>query len=114
MKIVTEKITLDELKEMSKKMHNNLVKAVVDLEKGIMVVDSPMHVDQEMLLLEEEESRQENLWGINIYPDLPIDQWVEFDSMINVRPSFGNRTRGVDDSTIQEKIKKLVYALVEQ
>jgi len=114
MKIITEKITLDELKEMSKKMHNNIVKAVVDLEKGIMVVDAPMHVDQEMFLLEQEESRQENLWGINIYPELPIDQWIEFDSMINVRPSFGNRTRGVDDSTIQEKIKKLVYALVEQ
>ena len=113
MKIVTEKITLDELKEMSKKMHNNIVKAVVDLEKGIMVVDAGMHADEEMLLLEEE-SRQENLWGINIHPYKSRDMWIEFYSMINLRPSFGNRTRGVDDIKIQEKIKKLVDALVLQ
>jgi len=113
MQIVTEKISIEELKKMSEKMHNSLVKAVVDLEKGIMVVDAPMHVDQEMFLLEEG-SQQENLWGINIHPHKSPDQWIEFDSMINMRPSFGNRTRGVDDITIQEKIKKLVNALVKQ
>lgn len=113
MQIITEKITIEELKKMSEKMHNSLVKAVVDIEKGIMVVDAPMHVDQEMLLLEEG-SQQENLWGINIHPYKSQDQWIEFDSMINMRPSFGNRTRGVDDVSIQEKIKKIVNALVKQ
>ena len=113
MQIITKKITVDELKKMSEKMHNNLVKAVVDIEQGIMVVDAPMHVDQEMLLLEEG-SQQENLWGINIHPYKSQDQWIEFDSMINVRPSFGNRTCGVDDINIQEKIKKVVSELVEQ
>jgi len=111
MQIITEKITLDELKKMSEKMHNNLVKAVVDIEMGIMAVDAGMHADEEMLLLEEG-SQQENLWGINIHPYKSRDTWIEFDSMINLRPSFGNRTRGVDDINIQEKIKKIVDALV--
>jgi hypothetical protein len=114
MQIVRDKITLDELKKMSEKMHDNLVKAVVDIEKHIMVVDAGMHADEEMLLLEEEESLQEDLWGINIYPYRTKDKWIEFDSMINLRPSYGNKTRGVDDVATQERIKKIVYALVAQ
>ncbi|HEX4068585.1 MAG TPA: DUF5674 family protein [Candidatus Babeliales bacterium] len=111
MQLIADKISLEELKKMSEKMHKNIVKAVVDLEKGVMVVDADMHVDEEVLLLEEE-SRQEDLWGINIHPYNSRDEWIEFDSMINLRPSFGNRTRGVDDPVIQEKIKKLVNKLV--
>lgn len=112
MQIVTSKITLDELKKMSEKMDNELVKAVVDIDKGIMVVDAGMHADEEMLLLEEHDSLQENLWGINIYPHKSPDQWIEFNSMINLRPSYGNKTRGVDDPAIQKRIKELVLSLV--
>ena len=113
MRIVRDQVTLDELKKMSEKMDFSLVKAVVDVEKYIMAIDAGMHADEEMLLLEDG-SLQENLWGITIYPHKPIDSWVEFDSMINLRPSYGNRTRGVDDPRMQEKIKKIVYALVTE
>lgn len=113
MLIVRDKITLDELKKMSEKMHDNLVKAVVDIEKNIMAVDAGMHADEEMILLEEG-SQQEDLWGINIYPYKLTDKWIEFDSMINLRPSYGNKTRGVDDVRIQERIKRIVDTLVEK
>lgn len=111
MKIVDTHITLDELKKMSEKMYDSLVKVVVDIEKNIMAVDADMHADEEALLLEEG-SQQEYLWGINIYPYKPSDTWIEFDSMINIRPAQENRSRGVVDVTIQEKIKKIVNALV--
>ena len=67
-----------------------------------MAVDAELHADQEALLLEEG-STQANLWGINIYPDLPNEQRIEFDSMINLRPSFGNRSRAVDSPEIQKR-----------
>jgi hypothetical protein len=113
MKIITEKITLDELKEMSKKMYDNFVKAVVDTDKAIMAVDADMHSDEEMLFLENG-SEQENLWGINIYPYAVPENFIEFDSMINIRPSFGNRSRGVDNVEIQKKIKTIVNGLIVQ
>ena len=109
--ITTEPITREELREMSKKMFGNLVKAVVDLEKQTMVVDAELHADQEAFLLENG-SQQGDLWGINLYPDLTGDDFLEFDSMINLRPSQGNRSRGVDDPLLQEKIKVLVHKLV--
>lgn len=112
MQVVREKISLDELKKMSVKMFGNMVKAVVDIEKEIMVVDAGMHADEEQLLLEAD-SQQENLWGVNLYPEsFPADTWIVFDSMINLRPSYGNRTRGVDNPQIQEKIRIVVKKLV--
>jgi len=87
------------LKTMSEKTFGVLVKAVMDIEKEIIIVDAELHADQESILLENG-SKQENLWGINIHPNVEGDSWIEFDSMINLRPSWGNRSRGVEDPKI--------------
>jgi hypothetical protein len=111
--VVREKISVKELKKMSEKMFGDLVKAVVDIEKGIMVVDAGMHCDEEELLLDEEESVQKNLWGINLYPDKFGDpSWIVFDSMINLRPLIGNRTCSVDSPQIQAQIRKAINKLI--
>lgn len=113
MKIVRDKITLIELNELAGKSFGQLVKAVVDIEKEIMVVDAELHADQEALLLEEG-SEQSNLWGINLYPQEEGERFIEFDSMINLRPSQGNRSRGVEDPEIRRSIISLVNKLVEK
>lgn len=110
---VTDKITIDELKRMSENMYGSLVKAVVDIEKEIMVVDVEMHVDAESELLEHG-SQQKNLWGINIHPYKSKDAWIEYDSIINIRPSQGNRSRSVENPEIQKLINKIVYKLVAE
>lgn len=111
MRIVKENIRIDELKEMSSRMFGNLIKAVVDIEKEILVIDAELHADQEAYLLESG-SKQENLWGINIYPELPKEERIEFDSMINLRPSQGNISRGVEDQEIQKKILNIVNSKI--
>ena len=111
MRVVKENISIDELKEMSSKMFGNLVKAVVDVEKNTLVVDAELHSDQEAFLIESG-SNQKNLWGINIYPDLSNEERIEFDSMINLRPSQGNSSRGVEDEEIQKKILDIVNSKI--
>lgn len=112
MKMVKDNISVEELKKMSEKMFGRLVKAVVDIEQEIMVVDAPLHSDEECLLLENG-SDQENLWGINIFPDqIDNEKFIVFDSMINLRPGWGNNTRGVDCTDIQAKIRIIVNRLV--
>lgn len=111
MKIVNEKIALEELKQMSEKMFGDLVKAVVDVEKEIIAVDMELHSDGEAELIENG-SRQDNLWGINIHPEKVKKDFIEFDSVINIRPRQGNRSRGVDSLELQEKIKKIIDKLV--
>lgn len=113
MKIVKDRINLDELRAMAAAGFGTLVKAVVDVEAGIMAVDAELHADQEALLLEDG-SAQRDLWGINLYPDVDGEDWIEFDSMINLRPGSGNRSRGVDDPAIRERIRTLVLRLVQR
>lgn len=114
MRLIKTKTPLAELKQMAKAGFGSLVKAVIDIEKEIMVVDAELHSDQEKNLLENG-SEQKNLWGINLYPDLYGQKdWIEFDSMVNIRPAFGNKTRGVDDLKIQQKIRKIVNNLVQK
>jgi len=104
-------ITLSELKDIAKNTFGNLVKAVVDVENRIMVIGGELHSDEEAFLLEKG-AQQKNLWGINLYPELEGDEFIEFDSMINLRPFQGNFSRNVDDPKIREKIKEIVKSLV--
>ena len=109
-----EAIDIAELTEMAEKMYGNLVKGVVDIEKNILVLDAEMHVDEEQFLLEQG-SRQNDLWGINLHPDkFGQEDFVEFDSMINIRPRQQNMSRGVESPEIRQKIIKLVSEKVKQ
>lgn len=111
MKIIDKEITIQELQKMAQEMFGNMVKAVVDVKKEIMAVDAELHADEEAYLLENG-SEQKNLWGINLYPEISGDDFIEFDSMINLRPAQGNRSRGVEDVRTQEKIRSIVGTLV--
>ena len=105
------KIKIDELSNLAEDMFGDLVKGVVDVSRDRMVVNAELHADEEALLIEQG-SDQADLWGINLYPELEGDDFVEFDSMINLRPSRGNRSRGVDDPAIRERILRIVKELV--
>jgi hypothetical protein len=108
------KISVKELREMAEKMYGGLVKAVADVEKNILVVDAEMHADEEQYLLEQG-SEQKNLWGFNLYPDkFGADDFIEYDSMINIRPRANNMNRGVGDPAIREKIVKIVQGAVHE
>ena len=111
-KIIKSPISKERLKEIAKNQFGDLVKAVVDVEKEIMAIGGELHADEEVLLMEQENSKRENTWGINLYLEKGEDEWIEFDSMINIKPSYENRSRSVENSEIQEKIKSIVKKLV--
>lgn len=109
--LIETPITRAELRVVAEQWFGDLVKATVDVACGVMVIGGELHADAEALLLEQG-SAQENLWGINLYPDVQGDDWIEFDSMINVRPSQGNRSRSVEDEAIRKRIRAIVQQLV--
>jgi len=111
MKVIKDKITLSELKQLASTKFGNFVKAVVDVQSKIMVVDAELHADEEALLIEQG-AKQQDLWGINIYPELSGTERIEFDSMINLKPSQGNRSRGVENPAIREQIIRIVNNLI--
>jgi hypothetical protein len=109
---VVEHISIAELSAMAKQMYGSLVKADVDIAKNILIVDMGMHADGEAYLMEKG-SKQNDLWGINLHPaDYGTDDFIEFDSMINIRPSQGNASKDVLDPAIRKQIIALVQEVV--
>ncbi len=108
------KISLVELRTMAEKMYDPLVKAVVDIRQRLLVVDAEMHVDEEQWLLENG-SQQTDLWGINLYPEeFSTDKFIEYDSMINIRPRQNNQSRDVESSEIRTQIVAIVGEVVHE
>ena len=107
MEIIKDSIAIDALRTMANDFFGNMVKAVVDVDRELIAIDAEMHSDLESSLLQDG-SNQQHLWGVNLYPDEPIDNCVEFDSLINVRPYHDNRTRGIESKEIRDKILAIV------
>ena len=111
LQILDKPIDKEGLHNIAKKMFGNLVKAVVDVEREVVAIDGELHIDLAELLVEGG-STNKNLWGVNIYFDSK-DDWLEFDSMINLKPQLGNRTRSVDDPVVREKIKTILKKFIK-
>lgn len=110
-RIIEKPIALEELKRMAGAFGGEYVKAVVDIDRKLMAVGGELHADEEEYLLRRG-SLQENLWGVNLYPAKSGEEWIEFDSMINLRPWQDNRSRRVESEVLREKIKEIVTGLV--
>jgi hypothetical protein len=111
-RIIDQTISREDLSKIASERFGDMVKAVVDIERRIMAVGGELHADEESLLLENG-SEQRNVWGINLYPGQTGESFIEFDSMINIRPSQGNRSRGVEDAALREKIREVVSHLMK-
>ncbi len=110
-RIVRAPITRSDLTALAAARFGDLVKAFAAITRGIMAVGGGLQSDGVALLLDDG-SRQHDLWGINLYPAETGDDWIEFDSVINVRPSQNNRSRSVEDENIRAAIRGVVRALV--
>jgi len=114
-KIIKNPISLDEVRKISREgKFVELIKAVVDAEQEIMAVGGELHADEETELMEKAGSKRENTWGINLYPAKTGEEFIEFDSMINLKPAFGNRSRSVENLEIREKIIKIIDKLISK
>ena len=109
--ILLEPVTRADLERMAADQFGDMVKGVVDVARRIMAIGGELHSDDEAALLDDG-SRQEDLWGINLYPGESGEGWIEFDSLINVRPRQANRSRDVEDESVRRAIREIVGSLV--
>ena len=90
-----------------------MIKAVVDIDKKIIALDAELHADLENLLMQER-SKQEHLWGINLFLDKGKRGWIEYTALINIRPSMDNRSMEVESPDVQQQITEIVYKLITE
>jgi hypothetical protein len=107
-------ISVKELEQMAEQMFGGIVKADVDIAKKLVVLDMPMHFEGEAYFLENG-SKQRDLWGINLHPsDYGTDDFIEFDSMINIRPSQGNPSKDVIDPNVRQSVRDIISEVVHE
>jgi hypothetical protein len=107
MPILETPITLLELVNSHCTHYESMSKAVADLGRGRLAVDAEMHADLEALLLEEG-AVQKDLWGLNLYPGKTGDDFIEYTSLINIRPAQSNSSLTLQDPTLRERVAGVV------
>ena len=112
MRILTQPIKHSELSALLPGYFGDMIKAVVDVRQGIMGINAELHADIEKELLTQG-AMQADLWGINLYPELDGEDFIEFDSLINIRPYQGNRSRDVQDPAVRKQIVDVVNRLIQ-
>jgi len=113
MQILSKSITKAELSELAQNTFGDMIKCVADVERNLLAVDADLHADLETLLLENGSS-QEALWGFNLYPDLDGEDFIEYDSLINIRSWQGNMSRSVEDERNRNKIVQIVSQYITE
>lgn len=108
MEILSQVIHKQDLMKRSEVLFDDcMVKGVVDIDQKLLAIDAELHSDLEEMLLDQG-SKQESLWGINLYPEEEGEDFLEFDSIFNIRPRQGNRSRGVEDEKTQQRIREVI------
>jgi len=106
-KIIDKKIAESELREIAKDFYVEMVKGVVDVEREIIAIGGEYHMDANVVLIENG-SKQQNIWGFNWYFDKSGNERIEYVSLINIRPTQGNRTMEVQDIFLRDKMKTII------
>ena len=107
MQILQQPISRETLRTLAQNTFGDMIKCVADVKRGLLAVDADLHADLERLLLEDG-SAQESLWGFNLWVEEEGEDFIEFDSLINIRSWQGNPSRDVEDPEIREAIKAIV------
>ena len=111
MQILHQPISREELRVLAGNTFGDMIKCVADVRNGILAIDADLHADLERLLLENG-SAQEDLWGFNLWMEEEGDEFIEFDSLINIRSWQGNPSRDVLDPERRAAIKRIVSQFI--
>ena len=113
MLILNNPISRAELKDYAANTFGDMIKCVADVDKGLLAIDADLHADLERLLLENS-SQQASLWGFNLYPDESGEDFIEYDSLINIRSWQGNPSRDVLNQDVRDKIASIVDKFITE
>jgi hypothetical protein len=109
--IISQRIAPDLLERLVRESFGNMVKYVVDVERGAIAIGGELHADAEGALLESG-SNSRDLWGANYYPGRGPEGCIEFTALINIRPARGNPGMEVGDPAIRSRMRSLTFALI--
>ncbi|MCX8009165.1 MAG: DUF5674 family protein [Patescibacteria group bacterium] len=111
--IVEHEISINALIQLAQELYGDMVKGVIDISKEIIIFGGEYHADGEAKLLELG-SKQDDIWGFNLYPKSSNDRWIEYTSLINIRPRHGNHSYEITNEQIRLRISKILSQKIKR
>ena len=111
MLILQEPVSREDLKIIARNTFGDMVKCVADVRQGILAIDANLHADLETALLENG-SAQQDLWGFNLWVEEEGEDFIEYDSLINIRSWQGNPSRDVLNPQVRKAIADIVHRFI--
>ncbi len=109
--ILHEPVTREILRDLVEASYKDMVKYVVDVERGRIALGGHLHADAEAVLLSAG-SRQDDLWGANYYPGTSSHACIEYTSLINIRPAQSNPGMELLDPMLRDRVRDLTFHLI--
>ncbi len=110
--ILDNKISIEEVKKLADLCYGTMIKGTVDIELGRVALGGDYHIESSEMLTASG-SKFEDVWGFNIRFEENPNGVLEFDSMVNIKPNFGNRSRNISNNEIIEKATKVIYKFID-
>ena len=111
-KILDNKINIEEVKKLADSWHGTMIKGTVDVELRRVALGGDYHIESSEILTSSG-SKFEDVWGFNIRFEENKDGVLEFDSMVNIKPNFGNRSRGINNQEVIKKATHIIYKFID-
>ncbi len=111
-KILENQISMDEVKKFAENWYGSMIKGAVDIVDGRVALGGDYHIEDSELLTATG-SKFENVWGFNIRFEENPDGVLEFDSMVNIKPNLGNRSRNIKDEEVIKKGTEIIHKYIK-
>src|SRR3989344_4997384 len=105
--ILDHKISIKEVKALALFWYKSIIKGTVDIELGRVALGGDYHIESSEVLTSSG-SKFEDVWAFNIRFEENPDGVLEFDSMVNIKPNLGNRSRTINNEEILKKLKEII------
>jgi len=110
-KIIKEKISKEELVQIAEEVFGNMVKVDIDIRREILTAGGEWHSEGDDILVKDGSSR-EDVWGVNFYPWNKPEDRIEYNSLINIKPSLNHKDMEIRDKKIKEQTRKIIQELL--
>ena len=111
-KILDKKINIDEVKKLADIWYGTMIKGAVDIEGERVALGGDYHIEDSELLTSIG-SKFEDVWGFNIRFEENPNGVLEFDSMVNIKPDFGNRSRNINNEEVVKKATEIILRFID-
>jgi len=110
--ILDHKISIEEVKKIAEFWYGTMIKGAVDIESSKVALGGDYHIEDSELLTSTG-SKFEDIWGFNIRFEEVPDGVLEFDSMVNIKPNYGNHSRNIVNEEVIKKATDIIYKFID-